>query len=145
MTISAANCRVLARRLLLAAFAAAIPLHPAAAGDPGDDSYMTRVLSCKGEDAAMELYLPQSIALRGDAILDMRPTLGWYALDLTGAGKGKPLEPVRVRISADKKFVIVDQYTRGHPPTRIPVGGGVVDFDQRFGKRAKCAEFNSRE
>jgi hypothetical protein len=26
-------------------------------------------------------------------------------------------------------------------PTRIPVGGGTVDFDQRFGTGAKCEAF----
>jgi hypothetical protein len=30
------------------------------------------------------------------------------------------------------------------PPTRIPVGGGTVDFDQRFRTRAKCAHSGRR-
>jgi hypothetical protein len=38
--------------------------------------------------------------------------------------------------------VIVTQYTRGLPPTRIAVGGATVDFDQRFGTQAKCESFN---
>ena len=46
---------------------------------------------------------------------------------------------------ADKKTVIVDQYTRGLPPTRIPVAGGTVDFDQRFGTAAKCGPFRSQD
>ena len=75
----------------------------------------------------------------------MPPTIGWYALDLTGAMKGKPLEPVRISISSDKKFLIVDQYTRGLKPTRIPIEGGTVDFDQRFGTKAKCGAMNTQE
>jgi hypothetical protein len=30
-------------------------------------------------------------------------------------------------------------------PTRIPVGGGTVDFDQRFRTRAKCGPFRAQE
>jgi hypothetical protein len=123
---------------------------PAAAKDPGDGSYMIRVVSCEGVDATMEIYLPQSIVFKPGTpmlsnILAMKPAIGWYALDLTGAMKGKPLEPVRLSISPDKKFLIVDQYTRGHPPTRIPVTGGTVDFDQRFGTKAKCGALNWQE
>jgi hypothetical protein len=115
------------------------------AKDPGQDAYMIRVLACQGPDAAMEVYLPQSLALAGDAaVRKMKPTIGWYTLDLSSAGKGKMLEPVRVSLSADGKTVIVNQYTRGLPPTRIPVAGGVVDFDQRFGTQAKCGAFNDR-
>jgi hypothetical protein len=28
---------------------------------------------------------------------------------------------------------------------RIPVAGGTVDFDQRFGSRAKCGTFGAQE
>lgn len=105
---------------------------------------MTRVLACKGDDSAMEVYIPQS-AVTGvglaNAKLD-RPVTGAYTLDLTDAGKGKSLEPVRVSLSTDKKFVIVDQFTRKLPPTRVPVGGGTVNFDNRFGTNAKCGAFN---
>jgi hypothetical protein len=123
---------------------------PAAAKDPGDESYMSLIMSCEGPNANMEIYLPQSIVFKpGTAmlsnILAMKPVIGWYALDLTGYNKGKPLEPVRLSISPDKKFLIVDQYTRGHPPTRIPVTGGTVDFDQRFGNKAKCGTLNTQE
>ena len=138
------------KHLGLAAIVCLLAL-PAAAKDPGEDSYMFRVMSCEGDDAKMEIYLPQSIVFQQNGkssisnILEMRPTIGWYALDLTGALKGKPLEPVRLSVSPDKKFLIVDQYTRGHPPTRIPVGGGTVDFDQRFGTKAKCGALNVHE
>jgi hypothetical protein len=105
---------------------------------------MTRVLACEGDDAKMEVYLPQSVVSgRGPANANLsKPVIGYYALDLSAAGKGKPLEPVRVSYTADKKMVIVDQFTRGLPPTRIPVSGGTVDFDQRFGTKAKCGPFN---
>jgi hypothetical protein len=95
----------------------------------------------------MEIYLPQSIiygaGAKGSGLA--RPTIGYYTLDLTEANKGKVLEPVRVSVSADKQTVIVDQYTRKLPVTRIPAGGGTVDFDQRFGTAAKCGPFNVQE
>ena len=75
----------------------------------------------------------------------MPPTIGWYTLDLNDASKGKPLEPVRISVSPDKKTLILDQYTRGLPPTSIPITGGTVDFDQRFGTQAKCSELNWQE
>ena len=130
---------------VLAAFAA-----PVAAKDPGTDAYMMRVIKCAGEGVSMEVYLPQSLIFKpgkgmNDNVLAMPPTIGWYTLDLSDALKGKPLEPVRVSMSADRKFLIVDQYTRGLKPTRIPVGGGTVDFDQRFGKNAKCGELNAKQ
>jgi hypothetical protein len=121
---------------------------PASAKDPGQEAYMVRVLACAGPDAKMETYLPQSIiygaGAKGSGLT--RPTSGYYALDLTEAGKGKVLEPVRVSVSADKQTVIVDQYTRKLPVTRIPAGGGgTVDFDQRFGTAAECGPFNRQE
>lgn len=132
------------RFLLLAALAAGWPAATAAPADTADrDEPMLRVFSCRNEDAAMELYLPQRFALSN--ISNMPPTSGYYALDLTGAMKGKPLERVHVSISPDKKYVIVDQYQRKLKPTRIPIAGGTVDFDQRFGANAKCAAFNIRE
>ena len=120
---------------------------PAAANDPGQEAYIIRMLSCKGTDANMEVYIPQSIALSGPALARAlaQPVIGYYALDLSEVGKGKPLEPVKVSMKADGKTVIVNQYTRKLPPTSIPVGGGTVDFDQRFGTGAKCGPFQVQE
>jgi len=133
-------------RLLPPALAATIVLLmvPARAADPGPDSYMVRVLACAGPDARMEIYLPQSIMDRGDAERErllQRPAIGMYALDLTGANKGKVLEPVRVGLFADKKSLVITQYTRGLPPTIVPRAGATVDFDKRFGTSAKCGPF----
>jgi hypothetical protein len=117
---------------------------PAAAKDPGTDAYMIRALACEGPDAKMEIYLPQSIMMRSDAERDRglaKPVIGFYTLDLTEANKGKVLEPVRVSLSADKKTLNIDQYTRKLPVTRVPTAGGTVDFDQRFGTQAKCGPF----
>ena len=105
---------------------------------------MVRVLSCKGPDASMEVFLPQAVV--SDAV-SMQKTLrgnvvGQYTLDLTEAGKGKFMEPVHVRISPDGRSVIVDQYTRKLPPTLVPLAGGAVNFDNRFGTKAKCEPFN---
>jgi hypothetical protein len=71
------------------------------AKDPGMGDYMTRVLACDGVDAKMEVYLPQSLVTKGyQAVRKMKPTIGWYTLDLTSAEKGKVMEPVRVSMSA---------------------------------------------
>jgi hypothetical protein len=117
----------------------------AAAKDPGKEAYMIRMLACEGPGAKMEVYLPQSFDRDGGPRATNKPVIGYYALDLTEANKGKPLEPVRIRLSPDKQTVIVEQYTRGLPPTRIPVAGGTVDFDNRFGTAAKCGPFQATE
>jgi hypothetical protein len=119
---------------------------PAAAKDPGKEAYMVRMVACEGPDAKMEIYLPQSVVFdrdRGTRTINTS-IVGYYALDLTASNKGKPLEPVRISLSPDKKTVIVKQYTRGLPPTRIPVVGGTVDFDSRFGTAAKCGPFQAQ-
>jgi hypothetical protein len=134
------------KRLALVAVLCGLSM-PAAAADPGGDAYMIRVMKCVGAGANMELYLPQSLIFKGYTsplanVLSMPPTIGWYVLDLSDVSKGKSLEPVRISIARDKKSLIVDQYTRGLPPTRIPITGGTVDFDQRFGTGAKCSALN---
>jgi hypothetical protein len=108
------------------------------------DTDMIRVLLCQGE-ATIELYVPQSIvAGQGPNNVDLkRPVEGYYALDLTEFGKGKPLEKVRVSLAQDKTAVIVDQFNRRLPPVRIPFAGGTVSFDNRFGANAKCNAFNT--
>lgn len=117
---------------------------PAIARDLNRNEYLTRVMKCAGVDASMEIYLPQSILTGGSAsLLSLRPTIGWFSLDLSAALKGKSLEPVRISVSSDKKALIVDQYTRKLPATRVPLVGGIVDFDQRFGKKANCEAFGS--
>jgi hypothetical protein len=102
------------------------------------------VLRCKNDDARVELYLPETIVRgRGDPNARLaRPVKGYYALDLTEAGKGKPLEPVRVSLTADRKGLVVDQYTRKLPPTTVPVAGGKVSFDKRFAEDMVCGPFN---
>lgn len=140
------------------ALAAAAPALPAAAGDPGQDNSMTRVVKCSDPYLTVEIYLPNKVIFKYPApanipghayllatLLSMPPTIGWYALDLSGAGKGKSLEPVRVSVAPDKKALIVDQYTRGTPanripPTRVPIGGGVVQFDAKWASHVKCDE-----
>ena len=118
----------------------------AAAKDPSNEAYMIRMLVC-GHQGDMELYLPQSIVFGSTPLAQAlaQPVIGYYALDLSGINKGKMLEPVKISMTADGKTIIVNQYTRGLPPTRIPVGGGTVDFDQRFGKEVKCGPFQSQD
>src|SRR6516164_7711161 len=95
---------------------------PAAAKNPTDADWMIRMMVRTQEGIpAMEIYLPVSIVFGKKALAQAlaQPVIGYYTLDLTGANKGKPLEPVKVSMSADGKTVIVNQYTRGLPPTRI--------------------------
>ncbi len=132
----------LARIGLVASLAVAAP---ASAKPSGGQAWMIRMLACESEDARMKIYLPLSIVFTGHSLRASRTVNGYYTLDLTGANKGKSLEPVRVTLSADRTTVTVDQYTRGLPPTRIPLSGGTVDFDQRFGTAAKCGPFQAQD
>ena len=134
------------RKMLLALTCFFAMCLPATAKDPGQEAYMIRMLACEGPDAKMEVYIPQSVVFDEKRLKHAlaQPVIGYYALDLTEANKGKPLEPVKVSMTTDGKTVIVNQYTRGLPPTRIPVAGGTVDFDQRFGTGAKCGPFQSQ-
>ncbi len=143
------------RKTVLSLLVAETCVFPASA----HEGALRLVLSCTGADVKMEVYLPEKIWGRSDAEIVRlvnadqgvqirhltkalaNPVIGYYALDLREYGKGKPLEPVRVSMSADGAEVIVSQHTRGLPPTRIPVGGGVVDFDRRYASAAKCAAF----
>lgn len=105
---------------------------------------MRRVLSCVGRDAKIEVYIQQN-QVGGPSIVyerDSTKFAGLYALDLSEAGKGKTLEPIRLQYSKNRKTVVVDQYTRKLPPTPVPVTGGTVDFDQRFATGVKCGVFN---
>ena len=120
----------------------------AVAKNPGQEADMIRMLACEGPDAKMELYVPQAIALKNGSELVRsfaKPIIGYYTLDLTPYNKGKPLEPVKVSMTSDGKTIIVNQYTRVLPPTRIPVSGGIVDFDHRFGSAAKCGPFQAQD
>src|SRR6266436_4757598 len=106
-------------RMKLIAWSFALALVSLATPAAAADEAMKRVFTCKGDDAAMEVYIPQS-AVRGVGLANVKvdqPITGAYTLDLTDASKGKSLEPVHVSLSPDKKFVIVDQYTRKLPPT----------------------------
>jgi hypothetical protein len=137
----------MARATLSIMALACVLASPAAAKDPGQEAYMWRMLTCVGDSAKMEVYIPQSIA-DGNATLARalaQPVIGYYTLDLSEENKGKALEPVKVSMTADGKTVIINQYARKLPPTRIPVAGGTVDFDQRFGTGAKCSAFQSQQ
>jgi hypothetical protein len=101
-----------------------------------------RVFLCDGDGVKMEIYIPES-ASRDFALKDGRPVLAWYALDLSDPdlNKGKSLEAVLVRYAEDNRALILYQFSRGLPLTVIPMGGGVVNFDNRFGSDAKCGPF----
>jgi hypothetical protein len=113
---------------------------PAAAADVA----MKLVLACEGHKVKMEVYVPVT-AIRGSGAENAdiaKPVVGAYALDLTAAGKGKSLEPVRVSLIDAGETLVVDQYMRKLPPTQIPIFGGLADFDEESGSHAKCGPFN---
>jgi hypothetical protein len=122
-----------------------IGLLPASAW--AQDGAMTLVLRCKNDGGRVELYVPQSI-VTGRTLANInlsRPTNGFYALDLTEYQKGKSLEPARVRLTPDKKGVVVEQTSRRLPATTVPVAGGKVSFDKRFAEDMVCEAFNGTE
>jgi hypothetical protein len=134
------------RELAMKAAIAGVAMILWAAAGPAvaQEGSFRRVLECKNDGARVELYLPESI-VSGLGIANVRlaqPARGYYALDLSDAGKGKPLEPVRVRMATDKKGVVVNQYTRKLPPTTVPLAGGKVSFDKRFAEDMECKPFN---
>ena len=53
----------------------------------------------------MEISLPQFVVFDRDGATRTinNSVIGYYALDLTASNKGKPLEPVRISLSPDKK------------------------------------------
>jgi hypothetical protein len=122
----------------------AVMLWAAAGPAAAQEGAFQRVLECKNDGARVELYLPEGI-VSGTGIANVRlarPAKGYYALDLSEYQKGKPLEPVRVRLAAGGKGVVVDQYTRKLPPTTVPATGGKVSFDKRFAEDMVCKPFN---
>lgn len=137
--------RILASLSLIVAVIAA-PASSAMAGGVFLDVPMTRVFACKGSDATMEIYLPESLLQkRNIEKLGLGGTVnGLYALDLSDAEKGKVIEPVRLRSTKDNKAIVLEQFTRkGLKPSTIPLAGGTLDFDQRFGTKAQCGAFKS--
>ena len=128
----------------LVALGSASSTPPANAGGVFLDVPMTRVFACQGPDATMEVYVPQSVLTKRNIEKQgLGGTVnGLYALDLTAAQKSKVIEPVRLRSTKDNKAIVVDQFTRkGLKPATIPMAGGTLDFDQRFGSKAKCEPF----
>jgi hypothetical protein len=108
-----------------------------------DEFFMTRVLSCSNQDLKIEIFVPQSVldglGVKGANLSE--PVSGVYSYDLSSLEKGKSLTMIRVSYSPDKKMVIVEQ--EGMAPTRVPVGGGTVDFDKRFALKVRCGPFNN--
>jgi hypothetical protein len=108
------------------------------------DVPMTRIFVCQGADATMEIFVPQSLlAKRNVEKQGLGGTVnGLYAVDLSGAQKGKVIEPVRLRSTKDNTAIVMTQFTRkGLKPAAIPMAGGTLDADQRSGSKAKCEPF----
>ncbi|MBR0875381.1 hypothetical protein JQ633_33850 [Bradyrhizobium tropiciagri] len=133
-----------AAAILVLAASTLLPASASAASLPDGKPWFTRMLVCNAEGIPIELYVPDDVVFSDDGMKAGQTVGGYYTLDLSDINKGKALEPVRITMSADKTFVTVNQYTRGLPPTRVPVGGGTVDFDHRFARNAKCGPFGHR-
>jgi hypothetical protein len=119
---------------------------PAGAGGLFLEVPMTRIFACKGQDAAVEVYVPQLVIQKRDiAKIGLGRTVnGLYALDLSGSHKGKTIEAVRLRSTKDNKAIVLDQFTRkGLKPAVIPMAGGTLDLDQRFGTKVTCEPFRT--
>jgi hypothetical protein len=108
------------------------------------DVPMTRVFVCQGPDATMEIFVPQSLLTKRNVEKQgLGGTVnGLYALDLSGAQKGKVIEPVRLRSTKDNMAIVMTQFTRkGLKPAAIPMAGGTLHADQRSGSKANCEPF----
>jgi len=106
-------------------------------------------ISCVGDDASMEIFFPTDAVFSSDHLVEYLAkngkVTGFYALDLNGAGKGKSIEPVFLSISPDKKAIVMQQFTRpGLLKANIPIAGGTLDFDHRFGTNAKCSALSNK-
>jgi hypothetical protein len=129
---------------IMVSIAALTAASPSFAGGLFLDVPMTRIFACKGPDARMEIYIPQSLVLkRNIEKAGLGGTVnGLYALDLTDAQKGKVIEPVRLRSTKDNRAIVMEQFNRkGLKPATIPIAGGTLDFDQRFATKAQCEPF----
>ena len=125
---------------ILAAAAIGLGALPAAASGNG---VYDRLLACgQGSGVMIEVFIPvESGAFAVGTLLASGATgiiRGLYSLDLSEANKGKRLEPVNLKLTPNKQAVIVDQFTRGLPPTVVPLKGGVVSFDNRFAADVTC-------
>lgn len=100
------------------------------------------VTSCTNAGAGAEVYAPDRICHNGsDEFFNalQGEQRGLFALDLNAYGKGKAVEPINIRAAEGNSGIIVDQFTRGLPPTEVPKTGGTVSFDKRFGEDMKCS------
>ena len=102
---------------------------------------MSRVLTCKG-NADIEVYMPDSaITKMGAEFKVEKPVDGLFTLDLSPANKGKHVEPVHISSADGGKSIAIERYSREIPPVKVPVNGGTVDFDHKWGEDASCGPF----
>jgi hypothetical protein len=121
-------------------FAAWADVHAELVAD-NTESYCL-VISCKSDDAVVEICAPQRICYKGydEFFKDLQSEQrGLYALDLSGYDKGKSLEPINLRATKRNTGIIVDQFTRRLPATAVPREGGKVSFDTRFATDMLCS------
>ena len=85
--------------------AAVDPSLPAAADDPGRDAYMIRMLSCKGTDANMEVYIPRSAGNYCERSLrrHVSKLCDWAAAEFVAMPARRSL--IGTRLSASAEFV----------------------------------------
>jgi hypothetical protein len=116
---------------------------PAAAGGVFLDVPMTRVFACQGADAAVEIYVPQSVLQKRNVeTMGLGRTVnGLSIVQSAGAQKQKVIEPVRLRSTRDNAITVERFLHKGMKPIAIPMAGGRLDFDQRAGSKVTCEPF----
>ena len=115
------------------------PAGPVMAADGGSTYDM--LYRCTGSDATVEIFaVVDDTHYRIDHQVltgPVRAFRGFYARDLTSAGKGKELVPVALTASPNRQSGLLDRLD-GYPPTVIPVKGGLVAFDPKWTNDTKC-------
>jgi hypothetical protein len=103
---------------------------------------MVPIFDCASPSGAkMQIYGPRDLNPKSDAVL------GYYALDLSQAGKNHGFKPVRLSFTKDWKSISVERFSRNADPVEIPISGGVVQFDRKWGEDTVChpAPANARQ
>lgn len=92
---------------------------------------MTAIFDCESPSGAkIRIYGPTSLDQKSEAML------GYFTMDLSEALKGHPLEPIRLSV-VNGTTILFERFHRKlfH---EVPVSGGMVDFDRKWGEASWC-------
>ncbi|MEI7606741.1 MAG: hypothetical protein WCJ64_05105 [Rhodospirillaceae bacterium] len=106
------------------------------------DPFFDMLFRCEGSGAVIEIFAATVSAQSRveEPFVGGRSAIihGFYAFDLTSAGRGKSLSPVRLQTLPNGKAVIVTFADNRQDPVSIPVKGGIVTFDPKWAPDTKC-------